>query len=86
MLRSAGCCARPVSPRVRQFDVKGIPSLNATYLYIGFCTRSAIVIFAVPLRPHYSHHVEIPAVQSQQQSPSVGNAKKKKVHIYAYTS
>ena len=32
------------------------------------------------------HYVEIPAVQSQQQSPSVGNAKKKKVHIYAYTS
>ena len=31
-------------------------------------------------------YVEIPAVQSQQQSPSVGNAKKKKVHIYAYTS
>jgi hypothetical protein len=31
------------------------------------------------------HYVEIPAVQSQQQSPSVGNAKKK-VHIYAYTS
>jgi hypothetical protein len=33
-----------------------------------------------------NHYVEIPAVQSQQQSPSVGNAKKKKVHIYAYTS
>ena len=31
-------------------------------------------------------HVEIPAVQAQQQSSSVENAKKKKVHIYAYTS
>ena len=27
------------------------------------------------------HYVEIPAVQSQHQSPSVGNAKKKKVHM-----
>ena len=35
---------------------------------------------------YFLHYVEIPAVQSQQQSPSVGNAKKKKVHIYAYTS
>ena len=34
----------------------------------------------------FIHYVEIPAVQSQQQSPSVGNAKKKKMHIYAYTS
>ena len=33
-----------------------------------------------------SHYVEIPAVQSQQQSPSVENANKKKVHMYAYTS
>jgi hypothetical protein len=33
-----------------------------------------------------AQYVEIPAVQSQQQSPSVGNAKKKKVHIDAYTS
>ena len=34
----------------------------------------------------WMHYVEIPAVQAQQQSPSVGNAKKKKVHIYVYTS
>ena len=27
------------------------------------------------------HYVEIPAVQSQQQSPSVENANKKKVHM-----
>ena len=33
-----------------------------------------------------AHYVEIPAVQSQQQSPSVENANKKKVHMYAYTS
>ena len=32
------------------------------------------------------HYVEIPAVQSHQQNPSVENAKKKKVHMYAYTS
>ena len=38
---------------------------------------------ALFLCPHY---VEIPAVQSQQQSPSVENANKKKVHMYAYTS
>ena len=37
-------------------------------------------------KPGNSHYVEIPAVQSQQQSPSVGNANKKKVHMYAYTS
>ena len=28
-----------------------------------------------------THYVEIPAVQSQQQSPSVENANKKKVHM-----
>jgi hypothetical protein len=32
------------------------------------------------------HYVEILAVQAQQQNPSVENAKKKQVHIYAYTS
>ena len=30
--------------------------------------------------------VEICAIQAQQQSPSVENAKKKKVHMHAYTS
>ena len=29
----------------------------------------------------HAHYVEIPAVQSQQQSPSVENANKKKVHM-----
>ena len=33
-----------------------------------------------------AHYVEIPAVQSHQQNPSVENSKKKKVHMYAYTS
>ena len=69
MLRSAGCCARPVSPRVRQFDVKGIPSLNATYLYIGFCTRFAIVIFAVPLRSRTTPpSTTVPAVSAEPDS------------------
>ena len=36
--------------------------------------------------PKEGHYVEIPAVQSQQQSPSVENANKKNVHMYAYTS
>ena len=37
-------------------------------------------------KQRFTHYVEIPAVQSQQQSPSVENANKKKVHMYAYTS
>jgi hypothetical protein len=35
------------------------------------------IVCGVPV----AHYVEIPAVQSQQQSPSVENANKKKVHM-----
>ena len=46
----------------------------------------AIVALLCVLYRGLLHYVEIPAVQSQPQSPSVENANKKKVHMYAYTS
>ena len=91
----AGCIVKVVSPGER-FDTSAPASYPAVVLcpavlscsLSGLPSCSSMVFFAcrqsnvAPL-PHY---VEIPAVQSQQQSPSVENANKKKVHMYAYTS